>query len=64
MKKGWIVCAALLTLASFMMAPTADARHKAPAGPDKIIFIPHDNRPISDKQTAAAVDKLVALANI
>ena len=58
MKKGWIVCAALLTLASFVMAPTADARHKAPEGPDKIIFIPHDNRPISDKQTADVVRKL------
>ena len=40
--------------------PLAGAHRKAavPVGPDKIIYVPHDNRPISDKQTAAVVRKL------
>ena len=37
--------------------PAGLARHKE-AKPDKILFIPHDNRPISDKQTAEVVQKL------
>ena len=47
-----ILCVALVAV------PVASARHKEPAGPQKIIYIPHDNRPISDKQTAAVVEKL------
>ena len=57
MKKGWIILVAALTLVTAM--PFANARHKAQDEADKIIFIPHDNRPISDKQTADVVRKLV-----
>jgi len=56
MKKGWIILVAALTLVTAM--PFANARHKAQDEADKIIFIPHDNRPISDKQTADVVRKL------
>ena len=40
-----------------MFMPAGFARHKE-VKPDKILFIPHDNRPISDKQTAEVVQKL------
>ncbi len=56
MKKGLVILAAALTLVTAM--PLASARHKAEDAPEKIIFIPHDNRPISDKQTADVVRKL------
>ena len=53
-----IFLAVLCTVFSVM--PLAGAHRKAavPVGPDKIIYVPHDNRPISDKQTAAVVRKL------
>ena len=38
--------------------PQAGAKRKKVVEPQKIIFIPHDNRPISDKQTAEVVKKL------
>ena len=57
--KSWTL---ILTILCVMLCamPMAGAHHKtvAPAGPPKIIYIPHDNRPISDKQTAAVVQKL------
>lgn len=55
--KRWLRCLCVLLCVLFAAVPSAGARHKEKA-PDKIIFIPHDNRPISDKQTAAAVEKL------
>ena len=54
-KRG-TVCAAVL-MAVMMIMPAVSARHKE-VKPDKILFIPHDNRPISDKQTAEVVKKL------
>lgn len=52
-----LVAALCVTLCAL---PLASARHKQPVhvGPQKILFIPHDNRPISDKQTAEVVKKL------
>ena len=50
------VCAAVF-MAVMMIMPAVSARHKE-VKPDKILFIPHDNRPISDKQTAEVVKKL------
>ncbi|MBO5651017.1 MAG: DUF4127 family protein, partial [Selenomonas sp.] len=44
-------------MAVMMIMPAVSARHKE-VKPDKILFIPHDNRPISDKQTAEVVKKL------
>jgi len=46
-----------LFLAMVVVMPAGLARHKE-VKPDKILFIPHDNRPISDKQTAEVVEKL------
>ena len=54
-KRG-TVCAAVF-MAVMMIMPAVSARHKE-VKPDKILFIPHDNRPISDKQTAEVVKKL------
>ena len=42
----------------FLMMPLAAARHKAEPKVEKILYIPHDNRPISDKQTAEVIQKL------
>ena len=55
-KKSFAIFVTLVALVTAM--PLASARHKAPEGPDKILFIPHDNRPISDKQTADVARKL------
>ena len=46
-----------LLLIVVMVMPVCLARHKE-VKPDKILFIPHDNRPISDKQTAEVVKKM------
>ena len=40
-----------------MAMPMASARHKKNVVP-KIIYVPHDNRPISNQQTAEVVQKL------
>lgn len=57
--KQILLIAAVFFCAVSIGAPAASAKHKAaPAGPQKIIYIPHDNRPISDKQTAEVVRKL------
>ena len=58
MKKKLALVAALLTAVLLLPSQATEARHKAPAEPDKIIFIPHDNRPISDKQTADVARQL------
>ena len=50
------MCTAML-MAMIMVMPVVSARHKE-VKPDKILFVPHDNRPISDKQTAEVVKKL------
>ena len=54
--KRMTACTAVL-MAMVMVMPAVSARHKE-VKPDKILFIPHDNRPISDKQTAEVVEKL------
>jgi len=46
-----VLCSALMAM------PLAGARNKEPQV-KKIVFVPHDNRPISDKQTADVVKKL------
>lgn len=54
------ILAFMTVLAVFMLlVPIASARHKNDKNePVKILYVPHDNRPISDKQTAAVVAKL------
>ena len=42
----------------FMMMPMVSARHKDESKVEKILYVPHDNRPISDKQTTEAIQKL------
>ena len=54
-KRGTVCTAAFMAV--MMLMPAVFARHKE-VKPDKILFIPHDNRPISDKQTAEVVKKL------
>lgn len=54
-KRGTVCAAAFMAV--MMLMPAVFARHKE-VKPDKILFIPHDNRPISDKQTAEVVKKL------
>lgn len=57
-KKLCAVVLGVLCAGSFMaVSPDADAAKKD-EGPGKIIFIPHDNRPISDEQTADTVRQL------
>ena len=53
------ILAFMTVLAVFMLlVPIASARHKNDKNePVKILYVPHDNRPISDKQTAAVVAK-------
>ena len=42
----------------FMMMPVVSARHKNESKVDKILYVPLDNRPIADKQTTEAIQKL------
>ena len=52
------ILALVLVLGVMVMAlPMASARHKQNVVP-RIIYVPHDNRPISSKQTAEVVQKL------
>lgn len=50
----------ILCLAVWLLGMTslAAAKKKAPEGKGKIVFIPHDNRPISDQQTADTIRQL------
>ena len=54
-KRVVVLVTVLVTI--FAAMPQAWARPKE-AQPPKIIYIPHDNRPISDKQTKEVVEKL------
>ena len=59
MNKFWkAVTAAGLIVSSLFTIPTAQAKSKDNGQPGKILYIPHDNRPISNKQTAEVVEKL------
>ena len=52
------ILALVLVLGVMVMAlPMASARHKQNVVP-RIIYVPHDNRPISNQQTAEVVQKL------
>ena len=55
-KKLLAIAAGICVL--LMVMPQALARSRKADLPPKIIFIPHHNRPISDKQTAEVVQKL------
>ena len=54
---SWIrtLCIAMLTV--FLVPQSIDAAKKEPVT-EKIVFIPHDNRPISSKQTADVVQRV------
>ena len=57
MKKAWKILGAALSIAGILSAaPNVDAKKKNE--PEKILFIPHDNRPISYKQTVDVVEKV------
>lgn len=47
-----------LLMAMLSMVSLAAAKKKGPEGKGKIVFIPHDNRPISDQQTADTIRQL------
>ena len=54
-----LMAAAAFFSAVLLLLPMAgEARRKADNAVPKIIFVPHDNRPISNKQTAEVVEKL------
>ena len=50
-----VLCTLAVTLTGM---PEAAAHHKNEQKVEKILYIPHDNRPISDKQTAEVISKL------
>lgn len=54
-KRLFMLVTAFMVLIGAM--PQGQARHKD-VQVEKILYIPHDNRPISDKQTAEVVEKL------
>ena len=59
MNKFWkAVTVTGLIVSSLFTIPTAQAKSKDNGQPGKILYIPHDNRPISNKQTAEVVEKL------
>ena len=56
MKKALKILGVALSIAGILAAaPDADAKRKSE--PEKILYIPHDNRPISDEQTVAVIEK-------
>ena len=52
-----LIISSLFTMSTFTMH-NAQAKSKNKGLPGKILYIPHDNRPISDKQTAEVIEKL------
>ena len=52
-----LIVSSLFTM-SGLTTSTAQARSKDKGQPGKILYIPHDNRPISDKQTSEVIEKL------
>ena len=58
MGKKFVAAVALLGAALLVMPMAGEARKKAPNPVPKIVYVPHDGRPISDKQTAEVVEKL------
>jgi hypothetical protein len=57
LKKALIICVSLLCMLG-MVLPVSAAKADKAAVQKRIMFIPHDNRPISDEQTAEVVKKL------
>ncbi len=57
MIKQWMMGALSLCLLCIMV-PVSAAAQEAPIAKEKILFVPHDGRPISDHQTADVVRKL------
>ena len=57
MKRRMLVLLAVLGV-MIMALPTVSARHKNKDNVTKILYVPHDNRPVSNQQTADAVRKL------
>ena len=55
---GRILVSLFLILPIIFMTSVTYAKHKDKSLPGKILYIPHDNRPISDKQTVDVVKKL------
>lgn len=59
MGKKFMTAAAVLMAVLLLVPMAGEARKKKVENPvPKIIFVPHDNRPISNKQTAEVVEKL------
>lgn len=58
MRQKLMVGVALLCALMLVMPAGSEARRKVENPVPKIIYVPHDNRPISDKQTAEVVEKL------
>lgn len=56
--KARILAALAVLSVVFLMVPSGASAKKHDDQPQKIIYIPHDNRPISDKQTVEVVQKL------
>ncbi len=56
--KGKAAIAVLACCLCLLPAPQAQARHRKEPVVPRIIYVPHDNRPISDKQTAEVAEKL------
>lgn len=56
--KRYILGFLILCFTIILAAPVVLAHHKEEPKVQKILYVPHDNRPISDKQTAEVVEKL------
>jgi hypothetical protein len=52
------VLAVLLMMVTLLPAASARHKEKETSALQKIIYVPHDNRPISDKQTTEVAQKL------
>ena len=57
MKRYWIGLALVVFCTVFCAAQPAFAK-KQDSNQGKILFVPHDNRPISDEQTADVIRKM------
>lgn len=53
-----MLCSIVCLIAVLTINHSVDAKKKFDGVPGKIIYIPHDNRPISDKQTVEVAEKL------
>ena len=53
-----IICAFVFVIMLFISGSTVDAKKKYEGAAGKILYIPHDNRPICAKQTVEVAEKL------